>query len=87
MLLVGGTQATDERVEAPPGLAERARAGSGGVGLSEEHAAVEVDLSLPELVEVAEEVEHVVAVALRERHRRGLVLQVLPKRVPVPLLL
>lgn len=87
VLFVSSTQPSDERVEAAPGLPERARAGSGRVGLPEEDAAVQVNLSLSELVQVAQEVEDVVAVALRERDRRVLVLQVLSEGVPVSPLL
>ena len=87
VLLVGGPEAADEGVEAPPGLAEGARARRGGLGLPVEHAALQMHLGLAELVQIPQELQHVVAVALRQRHRWPLVLQVLPERVPVPPLL
>lgn len=84
MLFVSRTQPSDQRVEAAPSLAEGTGARSGRVGLSEEDAAVQVDLSLSELVQVAQEVEDMIAVALGEGHRRVLILQVLSEGVPVP---
>ena len=65
VLLVGSAKSADEGIEATPRLAQWASAGCGRVGLPEEHAAVEMDLRLPELVEVPEELQHVVAAALR----------------------
>ncbi|KAF7822919.1 hypothetical protein G2W53_021063 [Senna tora] len=53
VLLVGCPESADERVEAAPRLPQRARARGGRLGLTVEHAAVHVDLGLPELVEVA----------------------------------
>lgn len=58
VLLEGGAEAADEGVEAAPGLAERAGAGSRGLWVPEERAAGGVDLGLPELVEVAEELQN-----------------------------
>lgn len=65
MLFICGSKPSDERVKAPPSLPERAGAGRRRVRLAEEDAAVQVDLGLPELVEVPKEVQHVVEVALR----------------------
>lgn len=87
VFVVGGAEATDESVEAAPGLAERARAGAGRAGLSEEGAAGGVDLGLPELVQVAEELEHVGAAAAGEAERRAVVAEVLAESVPVAKLL
>nr|GLL27883.1 unknown [Ipomoea trifida] len=75
VLLVGGAEAPDERVEAPPGLAERAGARRRRVRHSEEGAVVVVNLSLPELVEVAQKLQHVRAAAERQRQRRPVVPQ------------
>lgn len=50
MLFEGGAEAADEGVEGPPGLAERAGAGGGRVGMPEEGAELGVDLGLTELV-------------------------------------
>ena len=66
VLLVGGPKPSDEGVEAAPRLPERAGAGRRRVGLPEEDAAVQVNLSLPELVEVPKEFKHVVEVTLRK---------------------
>ncbi|GER43057.1 serine/threonine phosphatase 7 [Striga asiatica] len=59
VLLVGRPQAAHEGVQAAPRLPERAAARARRVGLPEKRAPVHVDLGLPELVEVAHEVEHV----------------------------
>nr|GLL45863.1 hypothetical protein GOBAR_DD23592 [Ipomoea trifida] len=64
VFLVGGAEAANQGVEAAPCLPERARAGGRGIGLPEEHATVQVNLSFPELVEVAEEFQDVVAVTV-----------------------
>jgi hypothetical protein len=87
VLLVGGAQPADERVEAAPRLAERARAGRRRRRVAEERAGGGVHLGLAELVEVAQELEHVRAAAARKGQRRAVVPQVLPERVPVPALL
>ncbi|GFZ13505.1 LIGHT-DEPENDENT SHORT HYPOCOTYLS-like protein [Actinidia rufa] len=87
VLLEGGAEATDEGVEAAPGLLERARAGGGRVRVPVEGTYRGVDFGLPELVEVPEELEHVGPAAPGERQRRAVILQVLPERVPVAPLL
>jgi hypothetical protein len=87
VLLEGGAQAADERVEAAPSLAQRARARRGRRRVAEEGAPRRVDLGLAELVEVAQELQHVRAAAPRQLQRRPVVAQVLPERVPVPPLL
>jgi hypothetical protein len=87
VLLVRGAEAAHERVEAAPGLAQRARARRGRRGVAEEGAPGGVHLGLAELVEVAQELEHVRAAAPRQRQRRAVVPQVLPERVPVATLL
>jgi|UniRef100_A0A804Q1B7 hypothetical protein len=86
-LLVRGAQAADERVEGPPGLAQRARAGRRRVRLAEVGAPGGVHLGLAELVQVLEELDDVRAAAPRQRERRPVVPQVLQERVPVPPLL
>ena len=63
VLLVGRAEAADEGVEAAPGLSERAGTRGRWVGETEERAWVVVNLSLPELVEVVEEFQHVRAAA------------------------
>ncbi|KAI0493481.1 hypothetical protein KFK09_023599 [Dendrobium nobile] len=50
VLVVCGAEAADKRVEASPGLAERARTRGGGVGLAEERTGDGVDFGLAELV-------------------------------------
>ena len=87
MLLVGRPEPSDERVQTPPRLSQRTGAWRRRIGLPKEDATVEVDLSFSELVEVAEELQHVVEVALGKRNWRCLVLQVLSKGVPVSALL
>lgn len=87
VLLVRRPQPPDQGVEAAPRLPQRAGAGRRRVGLPEEDATMQVNLSLSELVEVAEKFEHVVAIAVRERDWRPLVLEVLSEGVPVPPLL
>jgi hypothetical protein len=87
VLLEGGAQAADERVKAAPGLPQWARARRGRRRVAEEGAPRRVDLGLAELVEVAQELEHVRAAAPRQLQRRPVVAQVLPERVPVPPLL
>ena len=86
-LLVGGPEAADEGVQAAPRLAERAGAGARRVWVPIEWAALRVHLRLPELVQVAQELQHVRAAAPRQRERRTVVPQVLPERVPIPTLL
>lgn len=87
MLLIGCPKTSDEGVEASPGLPERAGARRRRSGLAEEDATVQVNLGFPKLVEVTEEVQDVVEVALRECNWGALVLQVLPEGVPVSPLL
>lgn len=87
MLLEGGPEAADEGVKAAPGLLEGAGAGRRWVRLAEVGAAMQVNLSLSELVEVSEEVDDVAAAALVHRDRRLLVFQVLTESVPVSSLL
>nr|GLL44157.1 hypothetical protein TorRG33x02_055670 [Ipomoea trifida] len=55
IFLVSGAEPADEGVEAAPGLAERAGAGSRRVWVAEEGAQDGVNLSFSELVEVTEE--------------------------------
>ena len=55
VLLIGGPEAADEGVEAAPGLAERAGAGGRRVRLPVKHAPRQVNLGLPKLVQVPEE--------------------------------
>jgi len=66
VLLVGGSKPSDERIQTPPCLSERTGAWRRRIGLPEEDATVEMDLRFAELVEVAEELQHVVEVALGE---------------------
>jgi hypothetical protein len=87
VLLEGGAEAADERVEAAPRLAERARARRRRRGVAEEGAPRGVHLRLPELVQVPEELQHVRAAAPGELQRRPVVAQILPERLPVPPLL
>ena len=58
VLLESCAEAADEGVEAAPGLAERAGAGSRGLWVTEEGTAGGVDLRLTELVQVAEELQN-----------------------------
>jgi hypothetical protein len=87
VLLEGGAEAADEGVETAPGLAERAGAGRRRVRVAEEGARCRMHLGLTELIQVAQELEHVRAAALRQAQRRAVVPQVLPERVPVAPLL
>ena len=64
-------------------MSERARARCGRVREAEEGAVLVMNLCFPELVEVAEELEHVCAAARREREGRTVVPEVLTERVPV----
>ena len=83
VLLVGRTKAADEGVKAAPGLTERAGTWRRRVGVAEEGAHVGVNFGLPELIQVAEELEHIGAAALREGERWAVVFQVLAEGVPV----
>jgi hypothetical protein len=87
VLLERGAQAADERVQAAPRLLERARAGRRRGRVAEEGAPRRVHLGLAELVQVAQELQHVRAAAPGQLQRRPVVAQVLPERVPVPPLL
>jgi hypothetical protein len=87
VLLERGAEAAHERVEAAPRLAQRAGARRWRVWVAVEGARRRVHLGLAELVQVAQELEHVRAAALRQVQRRPVVPQVLPERVPVPPLL
>lgn len=87
MFLEGGSESSDERVEASPSLAERARARSRRVRVAEERAKWGVDFGLPELVQVAEEFQDVGPAAAGEGERRPVVAEVLSEGVPVASLL
>jgi hypothetical protein len=87
VLLEGGSEAADERVEAAPRLPERARARRRRRGVAEEGALRRGHLGLAELVQVAQELQHVRAAAAGQLQRRPVVAQVLPERLPVPALL
>lgn len=87
MLLVGSPEAPDERVQAAPGLPQRAGAGSGWVGHPEKGAAMVVDLGLSELIQVPEELQHVGPAAHGEGEWRAVVAEVLAEGVPVSPLL
>jgi hypothetical protein len=87
VLLEGGAEAAHERVEAAPRLPERAGARRRRRGVAEEGASRGVDLGLAELVEVAQELEHVRAAAAGQLQRGAVVAKVLPERVPVAALL
>ncbi|PPD79478.1 hypothetical protein GOBAR_DD23592 [Gossypium barbadense] len=83
----GGSEASDEGIEASPSLAERARAWGRGIRVAEERAKLSVDFGFPKLVEVAEELQDVCAAAAGQGERRAVVAEVLPERVPVTALL
>lgn len=73
VFLVGCPEPADERVEAAPRLPERAGARGGRGGLPEKDAAVQVHLGFSELIQIPEEIEDVVEVALRHGDWRRLV--------------
>lgn len=73
VLLVGCSEAADKRVEASPSLPERARARRRRVWDAEIRACLVVDFGFSELVEVAEEVEHVGPPTHRWGERRAVV--------------
>lgn len=90
VLLEGDAEAADEGVEACPGLAGRAGAaiGVGGrVAAAEVGAGGGVEFGLPEVVEVGEELDDILAAAAGEAQRRPAVAEVLPEVVPVAPLL
>lgn len=87
MLFVCCSKSPDEGIKTAPSLLERAGAGSRWLGLPVEHAPLEVNLRLPKLVKVPEEVQDVVVVALGHRDRRSVILQVLDECIPVSSLL
>lgn len=80
-------EAADERVEAAPGLSERARAGGWWVRVTIKWADWGVHLGLAKLVKVAKEFEDMGTTAPGKRERRPVVLEILAKGVPVPALL
>lgn len=51
--------------------------------MAEERAELSVDFGLPELVEVAEELQHVGSAASFESERRAVIAEVLSEGVPV----
>lgn len=83
MFLEGGSEASDEGIEASPSLAERARAWSWRVRVTKERAKWGVDFGFPELVKVPKEFQDVGAAAAGEGERRAVVAEVLPESVPV----
>lgn len=87
VLLVGCPEPPDQRIEAAPCLPQRARARGRRLRLTIKDAPLQVDFSLPKLIQVPHEIQHMVAVALAQRHRRPLVAQELPERVPISPLL
>ncbi|KAF7833920.1 hypothetical protein G2W53_008779 [Senna tora] len=80
VLLVGGSEAADEGIEAPPGLTEGAGARGRRVRVTVEHAGLNMNLSLTELVQIAEEVKHMIAVTVGKTHGWSLVLQLMYHR-------
>nr|GMD03223.1 AP2-like ethylene-responsive transcription factor At2g41710 isoform X4 [Ipomoea batatas] len=66
VLFKGGAEAADEGVEAAPGLVERAGTGSRRLRLPKKRTGSCVNLSLPELIEVLEELKDVGAAAAGE---------------------
>ena len=87
MFLEGGSEASDESIEASPSLTERAGAWSWRVRVTEERAKWSVDFGFPKLVKVAKEFQDVCPTATREGERRAMVAKVLAKSVPVAALL
>lgn len=87
MFLKGGSEASDESIEASPSLAERAGAWSWRVRMTKERAKLSVDFGFPELVKVAEEFQDVGPAAAGERERGAVVAEVLAKSIPVTALL
>jgi hypothetical protein len=87
VLLEGGAEAAHERVEASPRLPERERARCRRRRVAKEGPRRRVHLGLAELVEVAQELQHVCAAALGQLQWRTVVAQVLPERLPVTTLL
>lgn len=87
ILLIGSPEPPNQRIQAAPSLAEGACARCRWLGLPVEHTPLQVDLGLPKLIEVPEELKDMVAIALRERYRWPLVPQIMAERVPIPPLL
>nr|GMD73066.1 hypothetical protein TorRG33x02_055670 [Ipomoea batatas] len=75
VFLVRGSEAPNERVEATPGLPERAGARRRRVGMAVEGTDGRVDFRLPKLVEIPEKFQHVSSTAPGERERRPVVFQ------------
>ena len=87
VLLVGGTKASDEGVEAAPCLAKRAGAWSRWVREPKERARWVVHFGLTELVKVVKELQHMSPTAQCQRKWWTMVPQVLAESVPVSPLL
>lgn len=65
VLLVGGSEPSDQGVEAAPSLLERAGAGGRRVRVTEIRTTRSMDFSLPELVQILQEFDDVSATATR----------------------
>lgn len=65
IFLISSPQPSNESIKATPRLPERARARRWRLRLAIEHATLEMNLSLPKLVKIAKEIQHMVAIALR----------------------
>lgn len=84
VFLVSRSEPSDERVQTPPRLLERASTRSRWIRVPEVRATRHVDFGFPELVQVLQELDHVSAAAPSQRQWRLVVFQVLQERVPVP---
>lgn len=87
MLLIGCPEAPNEGIQAAPCLPKRAGARRWWVWDPKVRAVVVVDLGLAELIQVAEELQHVSAATHGLGQRRAVVPEVLAEGVPVSPLL
>ena len=87
IFLISSSEPPYESIKASPSLSKGACAGCWRFWLPIEHTPLKVNLGLPKLVQIPKEIQDMVAIALREWNWGSLILQVLPKSVPIPSLL
>jgi len=87
IFLISSPEPPYESIKASPSLSEGACAGCWRFWLPIEHTPLKVNLGFPKLVQIPKEIQDMVAIALSQWNWGSLILQVLPKSVPIPSLL